>query len=99
MPYLDYNVTVPAPKNKNGKNIELIQEFIDSNAPFAELRLGETEFSNTWTAYNSFMQSVKRMKVTNKVRLSVRKDRLFIIRKNLANRNDFHVIDEYRKEG
>lgn len=99
MPYLDYNVTMPAEKlNGRGKNMCLIHEFVDSNAPFAELRLGEREYKDVWSAYNTFNQSIKTLRLTHKVRMSVRSDRLFIIRKDLADRNDFHVIDEYKKE-
>ena len=85
MATLNYDVTMADAKWVRAygpsKNQILIEEFLKSGKDIAEIKYGDDEYSNTRRIYNSFYNTLRRMRC-NTVKIVTRGKRVFFVKVN-----------------
>lgn len=70
-------------KRRDGENMELILQFLDSGYEIAEITGWESEYRNTDSLSATLRFNIDLLKLKDKVRVKIVKQRVFLYRKDL----------------
>lgn len=70
-------------KRKDGENMELILQFLDSGYEIAEITGWESEYRNTNSLAATLIFNIDVLRLKDKVRVKIVKQRVFLYRKDL----------------
>ena len=70
-------------KRKDGENMQLILQFLDSGYEIAEITGWESEYRNTNSLAATLIFNIDVLRLKDKVRVKIVKQRVFLYRKDL----------------
>lgn len=85
---VDHIDEIKRSKRRDGENMELILQFLDSGYEIAEITGWEPEYRNTNSLSAVLRFNIRLLKLKDKVKVKIVKHRIFLYNKDLVNITD-----------